>query len=162
VTDQFVTVEMAITGAAPMDAELQQAANTKLGDEDKPDLRVERDYGSVYEPIMKGLMADMYSRCGHCHASRRTRRHRRRLARVTEHVPHFTTAGSARVTSQWSGKAKPTSSYRKKELLKYRGLQIAPAELENHLITHPGILEGTLAGISIESDSEVPRVYVGC
>ena len=31
VTDQFDTVEMAVTGAAPMDAELQQAANRKLG-----------------------------------------------------------------------------------------------------------------------------------
>jgi acyl-CoA synthetase (AMP-forming)/AMP-acid ligase II len=31
VTDQFDTVQTAITGAAPMDAELQQAANAKLG-----------------------------------------------------------------------------------------------------------------------------------
>jgi acyl-CoA synthetase (AMP-forming)/AMP-acid ligase II len=31
VTDQFRTVQTAITGAAPMDSELQQAANAKLG-----------------------------------------------------------------------------------------------------------------------------------
>lgn len=49
---------------------------------------------------------------------------------------------------------------RKKELLKYKGLQIAPAELENHLITHPEILEAAVVGIPIEGGSEVPRAYV--
>jgi acyl-CoA synthetase (AMP-forming)/AMP-acid ligase II len=49
---------------------------------------------------------------------------------------------------------------RKKELLKYKGLQIAPAELENHLITHPQILEAAVVGIPIEGGSEVPRAYV--
>jgi 4-coumarate--CoA ligase len=49
---------------------------------------------------------------------------------------------------------------RKKELLKYKGLQIAPAELENLLITHPQILEAAVVGISVEGGSEVPRAYV--
>jgi acyl-CoA synthetase (AMP-forming)/AMP-acid ligase II len=49
---------------------------------------------------------------------------------------------------------------RKKELLKYKGLQIAPAELENHLITHPEIMEAAVVGIPIEGGSEVPRAYV--
>jgi 4-coumarate--CoA ligase len=49
---------------------------------------------------------------------------------------------------------------RKKELIKYKGLQIAPAEIENLLITHPQILEAAIVGIPIEGGSEVPRAYV--
>lgn len=49
---------------------------------------------------------------------------------------------------------------RKKELIKYKGLQIAPAELENHLITHEGILEAAVVGVPVEGGSEVPRAYV--
>jgi 4-coumarate--CoA ligase len=49
---------------------------------------------------------------------------------------------------------------RKKELIKYKGLQIAPAELENLLVTHPQILEAAVVGIPIEGGSEVPRAYV--
>jgi 4-coumarate--CoA ligase len=49
---------------------------------------------------------------------------------------------------------------RKKELIKYKGLQIAPAEIENLLITHPQILEAAVVGIPIEGGSEVPRAYV--
>jgi 4-coumarate--CoA ligase len=42
VTDQFDTVEIAITGAAPMDAELQQAANARLG---KGKTRISQTWG---------------------------------------------------------------------------------------------------------------------
>lgn len=49
---------------------------------------------------------------------------------------------------------------RKKELLKYKGLQIAPAELEMMLQTHPEILEAAVVGMPIEGGSEVPRAYV--
>lgn len=42
VTDQFDTVEVAITGAAPMDAELQQAANARLG---KGKTRISQTWG---------------------------------------------------------------------------------------------------------------------
>jgi 4-coumarate--CoA ligase len=49
---------------------------------------------------------------------------------------------------------------RKKELIKYKGLQIAPAELEGLLITHDDIQEAAIVGIPIEGGSEVPRAYV--
>lgn len=55
---------------------------------------------------------------------------------------------------------------RKKELLKYKGLQIAPAELENLLFTHPKIREAAVVGIPDVSEggagigNEVPRAYV--
>ena len=51
---------------------------------------------------------------------------------------------------------------RKKELLKYKGLQIAPAELESLLSTHPQILEAAVIGVPSPDDpsSELPRAYV--
>ena len=49
---------------------------------------------------------------------------------------------------------------RKKELIKYKGLQIAPAELELLLNTHPEILEAAVVGVPVEGGSEVPRAYV--
>lgn len=51
---------------------------------------------------------------------------------------------------------------RKKELLKYKGQQIAPAELENLLFTHPRIKEAAVVGVRMSEDpsSEVPRAYV--
>lgn len=49
---------------------------------------------------------------------------------------------------------------RKKELIKYKGLQIAPAEIENLLFSHPKIQEAAVVGIPEEGGSEVPRAYV--
>jgi hypothetical protein len=48
---------------------------------------------------------------------------------------------------------------RKKELLKYEGLQIAPAELE---VMHPAIQEAAVIGVCSPNDpsSELPRAYV--
>ncbi|KAK4943650.1 hypothetical protein LTR10_016747 [Elasticomyces elasticus] len=50
---------------------------------------------------------------------------------------------------------------RKKELLKYKGLQIAPAELEHLLVTHPAIQEAAVIGVPApdDSSSELPRAY---
>lgn len=51
---------------------------------------------------------------------------------------------------------------RRKELLKYKGLQVAPAELENLLFTHPGIREAAVVGVPALSDpgTDLPRAYV--
>ncbi|KAF2673356.1 4-coumarate-CoA ligase [Microthyrium microscopicum] len=56
---------------------------------------------------------------------------------------------------------------RLKELIKYKGLQVAPAEIEGLLITHPHILEAAVVGIpeaeaagDTVAHSEVPRAYV--
>ncbi|KAF7321297.1 hypothetical protein MKEN_00649700 [Mycena kentingensis (nom. inval.)] len=50
---------------------------------------------------------------------------------------------------------------RKKELIKYKGLQIAPAELEALLLSHPHILDAGVIGVfSDELATEVPRAYV--
>ncbi|KAF3915805.1 S-dihydroxybenzoyltransferase [Orbilia brochopaga] len=52
---------------------------------------------------------------------------------------------------------------RKKEIIKVRGWQVAPAELEAVLISHPEIRDAAVIGIKAGSDGEeheVPRAYV--
>ncbi|KAJ7462334.1 hypothetical protein B0H11DRAFT_2175421 [Mycena galericulata] len=50
---------------------------------------------------------------------------------------------------------------RKKELIKYKGLQVAPAELEAVLVSHPQILDAAVIGVFDEQEcTEVPRAYV--
>ncbi|KAK5087857.1 hypothetical protein LTR05_002072 [Lithohypha guttulata] len=51
---------------------------------------------------------------------------------------------------------------RKKELLKYKGLQIAPAEIENLLFTHPAVAEAAVVGIPAPDDpgTDLPRAYI--
>ena len=49
---------------------------------------------------------------------------------------------------------------RKKELIKYKGLQVAPAELEDILTSHPKISQAAVIGIPDEAAGEVPRGYV--
>ena len=48
---------------------------------------------------------------------------------------------------------------RKKELIKHRGLQIAPAALEALLLEHPQISDVAVVGLQLEGD-EYPRAYV--
>ncbi|KAJ7443808.1 AMP binding protein [Mycena latifolia] len=48
-----------------------------------------------------------------------------------------------------------------KELIKYKGFQVPPAELESVLLTHPDIADAAVVGIeSIEQATELPRAYV--
>jgi 4-coumarate--CoA ligase len=47
-----------------------------------------------------------------------------------------------------------------KELIKYKGLQVAPAELEALLLTHPSIADAAVIGRPEERAGELPRAYV--
>lgn len=51
---------------------------------------------------------------------------------------------------------------RKKELLKYKGLQVAPAEIENLLFTHPAVAEAAVVGVPAPDDpgTDLPRAYI--
>jgi acyl-CoA synthetase (AMP-forming)/AMP-acid ligase II len=49
---------------------------------------------------------------------------------------------------------------RVKELIKYKGYQVAPAELEGLLLTHPAIADATVIGIPDEEAGEVPKAFV--
>lgn len=49
---------------------------------------------------------------------------------------------------------------RLKELIKYNGYQIAPAELEALLLTHPGIADSAVIGFLDADGQEVPKAFV--
>ncbi|KAF2750205.1 4-coumarate-CoA ligase [Sporormia fimetaria CBS 119925] len=184
VTDQFATVETAITGAAPMDAELQQAANSKLGN---GNTRISQTWGlsettgavtamprgasdvtGAISPVLPNMemriVDDDFKDVAPGQPGEIIVRgpfvtngyfDNEEATKATFHNGWFCTGD---IAVERSGKFYVVD--RKKELLKYKGLQIAPAELENHLITHPDILEAAVVGMPIEGGSEVPRAYV--
>ena len=49
---------------------------------------------------------------------------------------------------------------RVKELIKYKGYQVAPAELEGVLVGHPGIADAAVIGVHGEAGTEVPKAFV--
>ena len=49
---------------------------------------------------------------------------------------------------------------RTKELIKYKGMQVAPAELEALLLTHPAVLDAAVVRRADEEAGEVPKAYV--
>jgi len=49
---------------------------------------------------------------------------------------------------------------RLKELIKYKGYQVAPAELEALLLTHPAVTDAAVIPIPDEEAGEVPKAYV--
>ena len=46
------------------------------------------------------------------------------------------------------------------EILKVRGFQVAPAELEGHLIGHPDVSDVGVIGIADEFSGELPLAFV--
>ncbi|MET7681494.1 4-coumarate--CoA ligase family protein [Streptomyces sp. NPDC005423] len=49
---------------------------------------------------------------------------------------------------------------RVKELIKYKGFQVAPAELEALLLTHPGVADAAVIGEYDDDHNEIPHAYV--
>ncbi|MGW4562152.1 4-coumarate--CoA ligase family protein [Streptomyces sp. NPDC004561] len=49
---------------------------------------------------------------------------------------------------------------RVKELIKYKGFQVAPAELEALLLAHPGIADAAVIGACNDDGNEVPHAFV--
>lgn len=49
---------------------------------------------------------------------------------------------------------------RLKELIKYKGLQVAPAELEAVLLSHPEVADAAVVGSSDEEAGELPKAFV--
>ncbi|KAK1063397.1 hypothetical protein LTR74_009554 [Friedmanniomyces endolithicus] len=47
-----------------------------------------------------------------------------------------------------------------KELIKVKGHQVAPAELEAHLLTHPAVNDCVVIGIPSDREGEVPKAFV--
>jgi acyl-CoA synthetase (AMP-forming)/AMP-acid ligase II len=49
---------------------------------------------------------------------------------------------------------------RLKELIKYKGMQVAPAELEALLLTHPAVADAAVIPVPDEEAGEVPKAFV--
>ncbi|PTR45182.1 AMP-binding enzyme [Rhodococcus sp. OK611] len=49
---------------------------------------------------------------------------------------------------------------RLKELIKYKGYQVPPAELEALLLTHPQIADAAVIGVLDDEGEEVPKAFV--
>ncbi|RSS33682.1 4-coumarate--CoA ligase family protein [Streptomyces sp. WAC08241] len=49
---------------------------------------------------------------------------------------------------------------RVKELIKYKGFQVAPAELEALLLTHEGIADAAVIGVTDDDGTEIPKAFV--
>ncbi|MFE3071875.1 AMP-binding protein [Streptomyces sp. NPDC059247] len=49
---------------------------------------------------------------------------------------------------------------RVKELIKYKGFQVAPAELEALLLTHDDVADAAVIGVTGADDTEIPKAYV--
>jgi 4-coumarate--CoA ligase len=49
---------------------------------------------------------------------------------------------------------------RLKELIKYKGYQVAPAELEALLLTHPDITDAAVVGALDDDGQEIPKAFV--
>ena len=49
---------------------------------------------------------------------------------------------------------------RVKELIKYNAYQVAPAELEAILVTHPAVADAAVVGVPDEAAGELPKAFV--
>jgi len=47
-----------------------------------------------------------------------------------------------------------------KELIKYKGLQVAPAELEAVLLSHPSVADAAVVGLPDLEAGEIPKAFV--
>lgn len=185
VTDHFDSWEVACSGAAPMGLELVKEVSQKLGkgntfmtrtwgatetdgsvtatDWDLRDetgsvgeilpnvrVRVVNDEGQDVEPGEVGemLVAGPV---------------------VCQGYHNNPTATDASIVNGWYstgdvGYVRDNQVYlvdRKKELIKYKGLQVAPAELEDLLMSHPKIVDAAVIGVqSARYGTEVPKAFI--
>nr|CAD7458246.1 unnamed protein product [Timema tahoe] len=49
---------------------------------------------------------------------------------------------------------------RLKDLIKYKGFQVPPAELEAILMSHPGVMDAAVIGVPDEGAGELPKAFV--
>ena len=185
VTDQFKTLEIAISGAAPLGKELQHAASQKLGG---PNCFISQtwdlsettgsatimpmdmsdDTGSV-SPLIPNMLARIVDDNGSDVAPGQPGEVLVKGPVVCKGYYQNEAANKEAFTNDWFhtgdiAEFRNGLFYivdRKKELIKYKGLQVAPAELEALLLNHPDILDAAVIGVDVDNGTnEVPRAYV--
>ncbi|KAG8629557.1 hypothetical protein KVT40_003422 [Elsinoe batatas] len=187
VTHQFDTLESAVSGAAPLGKELQYAASAKLG---KGKIFISQTWGlsestgsaTVMPEGMRddtgsvsALVANMTARIvdedGNDVPVGSPGEILLRGPVISRGYFNNLTANAEAYKDGWYctgdiGHFNPTNGLfyivdRKKELIKYKGLQVAPAELEALLLSHELILDAAVIGVPIEDGyNEAPRAYV--
>ncbi|KIX09436.1 uncharacterized protein Z518_00516 [Rhinocladiella mackenziei CBS 650.93] len=185
VTDQFRTLVHAVTGAAPMGPELTALAEEKLGCSISQTWGLSETTGSV-----TAMPWDQDDKTGS--VSPLLPNTRMRIVDDDENdveegqEGEFIMQGPMVTTGYWDNEKATRDSFtrdgqwfktgdvglvrdgmfyivdRKKELIKYKGLQVAPAELEALLLSHNLILDAAVIGIPDPNGSgnELPRAYV--
>ncbi|KAF2829715.1 4-coumarate-CoA ligase-like protein [Ophiobolus disseminans] len=185
VTDQFKTLEIAISGAAPLGKELQYAASQKLGGEEcfisqtwglsettgsatiMP-MGMSDDTGSV-SPLIPNMLARLVDDDGKDVEPGQPGEVLVKGPVVCKGYYENDAANKEAFTGDWFHTGDIAVFLnglfyivdRKKELIKYKGLQVAPAELEALLLSHPDILDAAVIGVEVDDGTnEVPRAYV--
>ncbi|KAF2794097.1 4-coumarate-CoA ligase-like protein [Melanomma pulvis-pyrius CBS 109.77] len=185
VTDQFATLEVAISGAAPLGKELQHAASAKLGGPDcfisqtwglsettgsatTMPFDMQDDTGSV-SPLIPNMLARIVDDNGNDVEVGKPGEVLVTGPVVCKGYYNNPTADAESFTGSWFhtgdiAEFRNGLLYivdRKKELIKYKGMQVAPAELEALLINHDDIADAAVIGVLTEDGhNEVPRAYV--
>ncbi|GIZ46860.1 hypothetical protein CKM354_000996900 [Cercospora kikuchii] len=187
ITDHLSSLEAANTGAAPMDSILQQASNKRIGDGTKTFIGqtwgLSETTGAV-TAIPKGEV-DLTGCIGYILPAVELRIVDEEFRDVEPGQEGELLIRSPLVTNGYFDNLEATEGAfyggwfcsgdigvlregkfyvvdRKKELLKYKGLQVAPAELENLLFTHPHIREAAVVGVPAPDDptTDLPRAYI--
>jgi 4-coumarate--CoA ligase len=181
VTDQFATLEGGAGGAAPMDAALQKSAGLRSGIQVAGTYGMSETTGSVCT-LPRGMEDDTGS-VGIMHPNTTFRLVDDDDNDVAEGEAGELWVKGPTVTKGYYRNPEATKDTfpegwcrtgdilqqrsnglwyvtdRKKELIKYKGIQVAPAELEGLLLSHPLIEDAAVIGVPGE-DTEVPRAYV--
>ncbi|KAF3013686.1 hypothetical protein E8E14_000815 [Neopestalotiopsis sp. 37M] len=185
VTDHFSNLAGAATGAAPMDGQLQKTANQKLGEGKEQMLGqtwgLSETTGAV-TAVPAGESDDTGS-IGSILPNVQLRIVDEDFRDVEPGQEGELIVKSAVVTNGYFNNPEATKAAfhdgwfltgdigvmrdgkffvvdRKKELLKYKGLQVAPAEIEGLLLEHPAIKEAAVIGLPDPSAGDLPRAYV--
>ncbi|CAK4030002.1 acyl-coenzyme A synthetase [Lecanosticta acicola] len=187
ITDHFQYLDGASTGAAPMDATLQRNTNKRLGSGQKlfvgQTWGLSETTGAVTAPVRDS--PDDTGSIGHILPAVELRLVDDDYRDVEPGTEGELLVRSPLVTNGYYNNPEATQTSfhegwfctgdvgicrngkfyvvdRKKELLKYKGLQIAPAELEGLLFEHPQIREAAVVGIPAPGDpgTDWPRAYV--
>ncbi|RDW94295.1 hypothetical protein BP5796_00058 [Coleophoma crateriformis] len=172
VTDQFDSLKVAVTAAAPLGKDLQYAASMKLG------------RGETFISQVWGMTETTGSVTGF---SPEERDDTGSISVLLPGQPEEFLVKGPVVTRGYYDNAKATKESftsdgwlctgdvgsernglfyivdRKQELIKYKGLQVAPAELEAILMSHDQILDAAVIGVDgtgYSEGTEVPRAYI--
>lgn len=181
VTDHFATLEGGAGGAAPMDGALQKSAGSRSGIQVAGTYGMSETTGSVCT-LPQGMKDDTGS-VGVMHPNTTFRLVDDSDNDVAEGEPGELWVKGPTVTKGYYQNSHATKEAfsdgwyrsgdilqqrnsglwyvtdRKKELIKYKGIQVAPAEIEGLLLTHPLIEDAAVIGVPGDN-TEVPRAYV--